>query len=874
MKLLPQTLCLCLALALGLAAPPLNMEDVMMADHHGDHGHEAQDDTKPNRCEGIEFDAITPNEKGELHFFKDGYMWKNFYGDPELVKSTYREVAEHQGRVDAAIRMQTYHNDQSLNDRTLLFLGDKVFSYYYGALEKGFPKKISEVFPGVPGDLDAAVECPSGGCPTDSALFFKGNQVYVYDSRSMTLTTKKWPHLPKCTSAARWQFNYYCFHGHSFTRFHPVTGEVTGNYPMDARRYFMRCKASDWEGTGGEPSPSICKNTNLDAVTQDYLGRTYVFKGSLYMRLDNPEDGWRSFNISDTWKEVRGDAEAVFSYEDKMYFIRGDTAYLYTSGPAIGPGYTLHERFPRSLVDELDIDDPLDAAFSCDGVMTTIIKGNRIYNVDVTFNPMESMLSTDYLLPFPKVDAAICGPEGLKIFIGEDFYQYLSPSQIGLKRICPVQYDLLPTEFLSCQILQLMSVVEPPEYVDFMEMDSMDVSTKPERCEGIEFDAISTTENGDMHFFKDHYVWKNFYGDPEFMNSTYKEVSEHQPLGHVDAALRMHYPDSAEHHDHMFLFLGDKVFSYYQGALEKGFPKDISEVFPGVPSDLDAAVECPKGECVTDSALFFKGKQVYHFDIRTKTVTTKVWSHLPKCTSAARWSEHYYCFNGHDFTRFHPVTGAVTGNYPMETRKYFMRCNATYIDWEVPEGGEASLEMCNNTQVDAITRDYLGRTYAFKGNLYMRLESTDGGWHAYPISNTWKEVRGDVDAVFTYGDKMFFIKGDKVYVYKSGPASGPGYTLLEGYPKSLKEELGIKGPVDAALNCNAAATIFKGTQMYQVDLMSTPRSAVKDVLPFPKVDAAVCGPKGKMVFIEEDKFTYQGYPRAQKIASEFLGCRQ
>lgn len=43
--------------------------------------------------------------------------------------------------------------------------------------------------------------------------------------------------------------------------------------------------------------------------------------------------------------------------------------------------------------------------------------------------------------------------------------------------------------------------------------------------------------------------------------------------------------------------------------------------------------------------------------------------------------------------------------------------NATYIDWELPEGGEASLEMCNNTQVDAITRDYLGRTYAFKGGL-------------------------------------------------------------------------------------------------------------------------------------------------------------
>lgn len=65
---------------------------------------------------------------------------------------------------------------------------------------------------------------------------------------------------------------------------------------------------------------------------------------------------------------------------------------------------------------------------------------------------------------------------------------------------------------------------------------------------------------------------------------------------------------------------------------------------------------------------------VYLYDTRTKTVKTKVWSHLPNCTSALRWLEHYYCFNGHNFTRFHPVTGAVVGTYPKDARKYFMRC--------------------------------------------------------------------------------------------------------------------------------------------------------------------------------------------------------
>lgn len=58
---------------------------------------------------------------------------------------------------------------------------------------------------------------------------------------------------------------------------------------------------------------------------------------------------------------------------------------------------------------------------------------------------------------------------------------------------------------------------------------------------------------------------------------------------------------------YLFDFQNDKVYSYFNQNLEEGYPKQIQEDFPGVPTHLDAAVECPKGECVTDSVLFFKG---------------------------------------------------------------------------------------------------------------------------------------------------------------------------------------------------------------------------------------------------------------------------
>uniref|UniRef100_A0A7N8YIA3 Hemopexin n=1 Tax=Mastacembelus armatus TaxID=205130 RepID=A0A7N8YIA3_9TELE len=396
----------------------------------------------------------------------------------------------------------------------------------------------------------------------------------------------------------------------------------------------------------------------------------------------------------------------------------------------------------------------------------------------------------------------------------------------------------------------------------------------PDRCEGIEFDAITLDRQGNTLFFKGCHLWKGFHGSVQLSNESFKELDDVHHLGHVDAAFRMHNKEDLEDHDHVYFFQDDKVFKYDNDTLEDGYPKEIQQDFPGVPSHLDAAVECPKGECITDSVLFFKGKDVYVYDTATKKLKTKTWSHLPVCTSALRWAEHYYCFHGHNFTRFNPITGEVSGTYPKDARNYFMKCDS------FGHGSQYKTPKCSEVKLDAITTDDSGRTYFFKDLIYMRLDTQHEGLHAFPIVRAWKEMTNGVDAVFSVTDKIYLIKGDQVYIYKTTAQ----YTLIEGYPKSLKEELGIEGHVDAAFVCPNEHTvhIIQGQTIRDVDLNATPRVVTRELpLPFPHIDAALCRPQGVDVFEGSQYYHYENVlkmamsrmaPVPLDITPAMMGC--
>uniref|UniRef100_A0A673BL56 Hemopexin n=1 Tax=Sphaeramia orbicularis TaxID=375764 RepID=A0A673BL56_9TELE len=374
----------------------------------------------------------------------------------------------------------------------------------------------------------------------------------------------------------------------------------------------------------------------------------------------------------------------------------------------------------------------------------------------------------------------------------------------------------------------------------------------PDRCQGIEFDAIALDEKGNALFFKDEYLWNGYHGPAQLSNESFKELDDIHGIGHVDAAFRMHNIDNPDDHDHIYFFLDDKVFSYYNQSLEDGYPKDIQQDFPQVPSHLDAAVECPKGECVTDSVLFFKGHDVHVYDIATKTVKVKTWPNLPVCTSVLRWLEHYYCFHGHNFTRFHPITGEVNGPYPKDARHYFMRC-ADFGGYQTPK--------CSDVKIDAITSDDAGKTYFFAGTTS---SSTC-------IKNMRYVLNSFLSAAFS---------DDQVYIYK-GDAH---YSLIEGYPKTLREELGIEGHVDAAFVCPSEHTVhvIQGQNIRNIDLIATPRVVTQDVpLMLSGIDAAMCGSDGIKMYKGSQFYHYENMvtltsriaQMPQNITGSMFGCR-
>ncbi|CAG5933645.1 unnamed protein product [Menidia menidia] len=856
MDLNTRTLLLCLAFALTRAAP---LQD------------SATDDGLPDRCSGIEFDAIAPDDKGNTFFFKGNYLWKGFNGPAQLSNEYFKNLI---GQVDAGFRMHSTDNPDD-HDHVYLFVDDKVYSYFNQTLEEGYPKGIQEDFAGVPTHLDAAVECPKGECMTDSVLFFKGQDVHVYDIATKSVKTKTWAQLPACTSVFRWLEHYYCFHGHQFTRFNPVSGEVNGSYPKDARSYFMRCPNF---GHGGDYKGRKCSDVKLDAITTDDGGRTYFFAGPIYMRLDTRRDGLHAFPITRTWKEVTNGVDAVFSYTDKIYMIKENQVYIYKAGAH----FTLIEGYPKTVEEELGFQGKVDAAFVCPNEHTVrVIQGNQMRSVDLTATPR--VVTQEVPLPVSGIDAGLCGSEGIKLFKGPQYYQYDSPMILAMGRIA-VQLQKISAEMMGYdgqyKQKQFHGSTGNSWCVDTQGREIPGTRTGPGK------DSVDCSKLDDRHCERHRNSLEGTApgGAPApgsyipqcDENGQYQQKQCHGSTGNCWCV------------DHL------------------GQEKEGTRTLPGAP-----AVDCSKQD----------GRVCHHHRDGVKTVSDDgapvVGAYVPQCHEEGHYLPKQchgstgYCWcvgrDGKEIpgTKTPPGKPSVDCDKLDELKGHCKRHRdtasgdqdgATQVGGYVPqcdENDEYTPKQCHASTGHCWCVDRRGRerpgtkippgTPAIDctkaGPVFLRLD-TSQGLRSLPVTRAWVDLGDRVDAAYTHTDKIYLIKGDQVYAYQVEAPHAP----VDGYPKTVKEELGLQGHVDAAFMCpdEQILHVIRGGRMFDVDLTAATREVNKQLpIPLKDIDAAFCDRDGVKLFRRSiyykyfsamDLVTSRVAVTPLKITSEILEC--
>ncbi|XP_075054555.1 hemopexin [Mixophyes fleayi] len=399
------------------------------------------------------------------------------------------------------------------------------------------------------------------------------------------------------------------------------------------------------------------------------------------------------------------------------------------------------------------------------------------------------------------------------------------------------------------------------------------------RCTDEGFGAMTLDDKGVMHFFRGDYVWMGYQGPSKLIKDSWEGLT-----GPVDAAFRVSNENNPLAHQRIYLFKDTRVWRYFDGKLDDKYPRLISQEFPGVPDHLDAAVECHKGECRADSILFFKGDTVYIYSSQEDPPLKKrQWAALGNCTAAVRWLERFYCFNGINFNRFDPVTGQVLSPRPLDTRDYFVRCpgrghahiarqNATLMSIK---------NRCSNRTFEAFSSDDKSRAYAFRGGWYFRLDSSKDGWHAWPVSHSWRNLQGVVDAAFSFENRMYFIQGSEVSVYSTDQI----YIPVAGYPKPIQEEWELPGvtEVHAAFTCPHSSDLYiiKGNKLTLVDLKTRKQSGGARTIIHQEVDSAMCNVHGLYIFRGQSFYHYKNVeelltstqaPAPGNIASYFLDC--
>lgn len=156
---------------------------------------------------------------------------------------------------------------------TYVFKGDKYYKLINNSIVDGYPKNISEGWPGLPGDIDAAYTNRKG-----KTYFFKGTQYWKYTDRQLSDNFPReisdgFQDIPDHLDAVMVRNNsreIYFFKDSSFWVHNPFTyPNVKPIYPKEISSHFKNLPKT------------------IDTVFEHTNGLIYFFKGSKYYRIND-----------------------------------------------------------------------------------------------------------------------------------------------------------------------------------------------------------------------------------------------------------------------------------------------------------------------------------------------------------------------------------------------------------------------------------------------------------------------------------------------------------------------------------------------------------------------------------------------------------
>nr|AAI59193.1 Mmp13 protein [Danio rerio] len=191
----------------------------------------------PNTCDpNLVLDAVTML-RGEIMFFKNSFFWRSYPQSPDvelqLIQSFWPEIPDN---IDAAF-------ESVIQDKVFLIKGEKVWALYGYDIVQGYPKSLSmfRLRKNVK-KIDAVLYKED----SNTILFFANNQVYSYNERMKKMdkgfpkpVQKVFPGMTgKVTAAFQYRGFNYLFSGSKMLEF----GSNNKLLRVLNNNYFLPCK--------------------------------------------------------------------------------------------------------------------------------------------------------------------------------------------------------------------------------------------------------------------------------------------------------------------------------------------------------------------------------------------------------------------------------------------------------------------------------------------------------------------------------------------------------------------------------------------------------------------------------------------------------